>query len=303
MKKYLFFLFVILTTNLVFSQIRVVSIEKVNLPEKVYSYNAKFSPDGKSLFFSNSSYSGIWRYNLDEKTTQEITADGFSGFGFDISPAGDKIAYRRSTYQGITRKQEIVEENLNDNSTIVLETARSISTPVYYNEKVINSTNVASVSSAPSVQAVTDEVKVLGIENTKIVIIKNGKKEILDPLGNGSYIWPSLSPDGKTILAVDISQGAFLCTTDGNVTQKLGIRNAPAFTHDGKWIVYMLDRDDGHRIISSDIYAVSADGQITTQLTSDTNINLNPVPSVTENKIAFSTLDGELFILNYEDGR
>jgi Tol biopolymer transport system component len=300
MKKYLFFLFVILTTNLVFSQIRVVSIEKVNLPEKVYSYNAKFSPDGKSLFFSNSSFSGIWRYNIDEKTTQEITADGFSGFGFDISPAGDKIAYRRTTYQGMTRKQEIVEKNLNNNFTNVLETAQNISTPVYYNEKVVSSKSIAE---PPSIQVFSDEVKVLGIENTKIVILKNGKKEILDPLGNGSYIWPSLSPDGKTILAVDISRGAFLCSTDGNVTQMLGIRNAPAFTHDGKWIIYMLDRDDGHRIISSNIYAVSANGQIIIQLTNDDNINLNPVPSATENKIAFSTLDGELFVLSYEEIR
>ena len=300
MKKYLFFLFVILATNLVFSQIRVVSIEKVNLPEKVYSYQAKFSPDGKSIFFSNNYFSGIWRYNIDEKTTQEITADGFSGFGFDISPAGDKIAYRRTTYQGTNRTQEIVEKDLNINSTNVIESAQNISTPVYYNGKAISSKSIADI---PSVQAVTDEVKLLGIENTKIAIIKNGKKEILDPLGNGSYIWPSLSPDGKTIVAVDISQGAFLCTTDGNVTQMLGIRNAPAFTHDGKWIVYMLDRDDGHRIISSNIYAVSADGQITIQLTNDDNINLNPVPSVTENKIAFSTLDGELFILSYEEIR
>jgi Tol biopolymer transport system component len=299
MKKVFIFLFVVFAANFALSQIRVVSIEKVNLPEKVYSYQTKFSSDGKHLYFSNSSYSGIWRYNIDGKTTQEITKDNFSGFGFDISRAGDKIAYRRTIGEGMFRKQEIVEKSLNDNSTSVIESAQNISTPIYYSEKIVSSKNIADISGLQT----ENEVKLLGIENTKIAIIKNGKKEILDPLENGSYIWPSLSPDGKTILAVDMTQGAFLYTIDSKVTQILGRRNAPSFTHDGKWIIYMLDKDDGHQIISSDIYAVSADGQTTVQLTNDTNINLNPVCSVTENKVAFSTLDGKLFILSYEETR
>jgi Tol biopolymer transport system component len=312
MKKVFVFLLVLFTTNLIFSQIKVVNIEKVNLPEKVYPYQAKFSPDGKYLYFSNNSYSGIWRYNIAEKTTQEITNDNFSGFGFDINQAGDKIAYRRTINNGtLNRRQEIVEKNLVDNSTTILQLAQNLSTPIYYNEKIINSKNADDISNIKTdneakvlgdeAKVLADEVKILGIENTKIAIIKNGKKEILDPLGKGSYIWPSLSPDGKTIVAVDMTQGAFLCTIDGKVTQILGRGNAPSFTHDGKWIVYMLDKDDGHRIISSDIYAVSVDGQTTIQLTNDANINLNPVCSVNENKVVFSTSDGNLFILNYED--
>jgi len=297
MKKIFVFLFVVFAVDLVFSQIKVVSIEKVNLSEQVYSYQVKFSSDGKYIYFSNSFYSGIWRYSIDEKTTQEITKDNFSGFGFDVNQAGNKIAYRRTIGDGIFRKQEIVEKDLNDNSANVLESAQNISTPIYYSERIISSKNIADL---PSIKA-EDKVKLLGIENTKIAIIKNGKKEILDPLENGSYIWPSVSPDGKTILAVDMTQGAFLCTIDGIVTKGLGKRNAPSFTRDGKWIIYMLDKDDGHKIISSDIYAVSADGQTTVQLTNDTNINLNPVCSTTENKVAFSTLDGDLFILSYEE--
>ena len=297
------FLFValLLCGQFAFSQLRVVSIEKVNLPEKVSSYNPKFSPDGKSIFFSNTSYNGIWRYNIAEKTTQEITTDGVTGFGFEINKAGNKIAYRKTTFEGVERKQEIIEQDLNNYSTTVLGTARNISTPVYFNEKIITSENIAEL---PSVQAFSEEVALLGIEKTKIVILKNGKKEIIDPLGEGNYIWPSLSPDGKTILAVSVGQGAFLCTTDGNVIQRFdGRKNAPAFTHDGKWIVYMVDTDDGHQILDSDIYAVSVDGQTTIRLTNNNKINMNPAPSATENKIAFSTLDGELFILSYEETR
>jgi Tol biopolymer transport system component len=300
-KCFLFFVALLFCGNIAFSQLRVVSIEKVNLPKNISSYNPKFAPDGKSIFFSNTSYAGIWRYNIDEKTTQEITTDGVTGFGFEINKAGNKIAYRKTTFEGVERKQEIIEQDLDNYSTTVLGTARNISTPVYFNEKIITSENVAELR---NVQAFSEEVALLGIENTKIAILKNGKKEIIDPLEDGNYIWPSLSPDGKTILAVSVGQGAFLCTTDGNVIQRFaGRKNAPAFTHDGKWIVYMVDTDDGHEILNSDIYAVSVDGQTTIQLTSDNKINMNPAPSTTENKIAFSTLDGELFILSYEETR
>jgi hypothetical protein len=202
----------------------------------------------------------------------------------------------------VERTQEIVEKNLINNSTNIIESGRHISTPVYFNERVISATSISSVST-PSVQAITDEVKVLGCDDDlKIVILKNGKQVTLDPLGTGGrYIWPQISPDSKTIVAVNMEQGAFLCTTDGSLIRMLGHRNAPAFTRDGKWIIYMVDIDDGHTLLDSDLYAVSVDGQTTVRLTNDTNINIFPAPSMTENKIAFSTEYGELFILTYEE--
>jgi len=300
MKKFLIFLFAILATNLGIAQLRVVSIEKVNLPNQVTSYNPKFSPDGKSIYFSNGSFSGIWRYDITDKFTQQITNDPFSGFGFDISPQSDKIVYRRSIYDGPNRTQDVIEKSVKDNSSTIIESGPTISTPIYFNEKVVTSKNSVSMT---MVQEGVDIVKVLGIEGENIAILKNGKKEILDPLGNGKYIWPSLSPDGQTIVAVDMDRGAFLCTIDGTLIRMLGKRNAPAFTHDGKWIIYMVDIDDGHQLLDSDIFAVSVDGRNTVRLTNDKKINLNPAPSTIANKIAFSTADGELFILNYEETR
>ena len=302
MKKTVILFITLFTALALQAQIKVVSIEKVKLPDAVNSYQAKFSPDGKSVFFSNSNYEGIWKYSIAEKTVTVITEDKFSGYGFDLNETGTKIVYRRSTYNVGSRLQEIIEKNISDNSAVIIEKGETISTPLYSSGKIVYSKNRAALNISSLDQQ--NEIKILGIENTKIAILKNGKKEFLDPLEGGSYIWPSLSPDGTTIVAHEMSKGTFLCTPEGKVITMLGKRNSPSFTKDGKWIVYMKDKDDGYRIITSDIYCVSIDGKQTIQLTNtDDQIELNPVCSTKENKIVFTSLGGDLFILSFEEAK
>jgi Tol biopolymer transport system component len=144
-------------------------------------------------------------------------------------------------------------------------------------------------------------IAVAGIENTKIILINNGKKVVFDPLTNGHYIWPSLSPDQKRIVVYELDRGTFVCDIDGTNLQMLGRIDAPSWTRDGKWIVYMNDKDDGHNLISSDIEAISMPDLVKVQLTSTNDvIELNPICSKTENKILFNTVRGEIIELTYE---
>jgi Tol biopolymer transport system component len=82
----------------------------------------------------------------------------------------------------------------------------------------------------------------------------------------------------------------------------IGKRDAPSWTRSGKWIVFMDAKDDGHKILSSDIAVVSLDGLMTFPLTTTSQIlEMNPVCSPTEDKIACSTGDGSILILEYEE--
>jgi len=298
MKKQLIILVLIFTALNMSAQIKTVKIEKITLPESVSAYQAKFSQDGNTIYFSNSSYDGIWKYSLAEKNLTAITKDRFSGFSYDLDQSGSKITYRRSLLENGERVQEIVEKNIIDNTVIVLDRSNTLTTPIYYSGKVIYSKNRAALNITPN----GNEIKILGVEDTKIALLVNGKKEILDPVPGGSYIWPSLSPDGKMIVAYEMSKGTFICSIDGKIIATLGRKNAPSFTKDSKWIVYMNDKDDGHNIITSDIYAVSADGKQTVRLTDEAGIiELNPVCSSTQNKIVFTSLNGEIFVLSYEE--
>lgn len=298
MKKVSLTIFLILSfTFTSLSQIRVISIDRIDLSKSTPAFQAKFAPDGSTLYFTNINYGGIWKLSLEDKTPILITKDKFSGFDYAI---GDStIIYRRSLYNGVNRYQELVEVNLNTNKSSIIETAEELSTPFLLAGKILYTKNRGNLNIEPPT---TNETKVLGIENTKIIILKDGKKETFDPITNGSYIWPSISPDGKLLLAYEMSKGTFICTLEGKIISFLGRKNSPCFTKDGKWVVYMNDKDDGYNIISSDIYCTSIDGKQNIQLTNDNNvIELNPVCSPTENKIVFSSLEGDLYILTYEE--
>ncbi len=302
MKKLSLLLVLLFTAFNLDAQIKVVKIEKAGLPESITGYQLKFAPDGKSIYFSNSNYDGIWRYSITDRKITEITKDRFSGYSFDFDESGTRVTYRRSLVGNGKRIQEIVEKNIIGNTVTVIDRGEDLSTPLYSGGNIVYSKNRALLNLNSYVK--NDEIKIIGIENTKISILKNGKKELLDPVPGGSYIWPSLSPDGKMIVAYEMSKGTFVCSADGKIISFLGRKDAPSFTKDGKWIVYMNDKDDGNNIITSDIYCTSIDGKQTVRLTNSADvIELNPVCSAKENKIAFSSLNGDIFILSYEESK
>lgn len=290
-------LLVILSVSLLSAQIKTVSIEKLQLPKTEVWSNAVFSPTGKEIFLTNSEYNGIWQYSFETKVLKEITRDMHSGFAFAVSDDGKKIAYRRTVQPGDhrTRIQESVELTLATAAVSIIDRGNSITTPVFVKSQAVSDRKTLQK------QSVAHSPVVLGIDETKIKILVNGEKKILDPL-NGQYIWPMLSPDKTKLAAVEMDRGAFVCSVEGTNVQRLGKCNAPSWTYDGKWIIGMDDKDDGHTIYGSEIIAVSPDGKNRYNLTeSFDGIALYPSSSTTEAKILFNTIDGEVFILSYEE--
>jgi Tol biopolymer transport system component len=282
------------------AQLRITTRERLPLPATNLWSNPQFSPDGRSVFYTSSGFAGIWEYNLSSGETRQITDDTGAGYGFVIAPDGQRLVYRRTTYPGgsPTRWQDIVEVNLRTGATSVVDGAPTISTPVFVATDVTYTINDELRATSAALQ--TGTTAVLGIERTKIVLMKDGAKTLFDPLGNGSYIWPSLSPDGTRLLAFDMARGAFVHNIEDGRTVMIGRRSAPVWTRDGRWIVFMMDKDDGHELISSDLYCIAPDGTGITRLT-DTAAELEMYPhcSPTDNKIVCSTPAGEIVVLGY----
>jgi len=284
------------------AQITIKRTQKLALSHSQTWSHPQFSPTGGLIYFTNIDGNGIWEYTPRTRAVRQITSDPKSGLAFDISNDGKSIIYRRTLFDnsGRTRKQDIVLMNLARRSSKVLASGSDVSTPSFAENAPVYSTKSKTQGLAGS--AGTTNISIIGIEDTKIAINMNGTKKLLDPLGNGSYIWPTLSPDKQQIVAYEMDRGAFVCNLRGSVTSRLGRRDAPSWAKSGRWIVYMDDKDDGHKLLSSDIYAVSPDGRTVTQLTSTAGVfELYPQCSPTEEKIVCSTSDGSILVLEYEE--
>jgi Tol biopolymer transport system component len=290
-----------LSATLLLGQLKVTAIKKIKVPASQTWNCPTFSPDGKTIFLTNSTLSGIWKFNPSSSAIQKITQDRSSGMNYVVSPDGNQVTFRRSKETKVrgTRVQELVQYDLRTKAEKVLSSGTNLSNPVLMNSRVVYSkgTAVQNLSQATS----AGSIAVAGVENTKIILIHNGKKVVFDPLTNGSYIWPSLSPDRKKIVAYEVDRGTFVCDLDGKNLTMLGRLDAPSWTRDGNWIVYMNDKDDGHRILSSDLYAITLDGKTSVQLTSTKDVmEMNPMCSQTENKLICNSPTGEIFELTYE---
>ncbi|MGB2869944.1 MAG: hypothetical protein WBD36_15960 [Bacteroidota bacterium] len=290
-----------LLCNYGLAQVSVVSIEKLLVGSSQAWSHPQFSPDGASVFFTTQTLQGIWRYSLRDSNVALITSDAGAGNSFSFSGDGKQIAYRRTTYArgSRQRKQEIVLKNLAGNRSFVIASAASLSNPTFQDKQVVYSVG-PNVKNLKPMKGVND-ITILGIEDTKIALNMNGKKTLLDPFGKGSYIWPSLSPDKQSVLAYEMSRGTFISTVKGKIQTTLGRRNAPVWTRDGRWIVFMDDKDDGHRIVTSDLYCISPDGSKTVQLTNTPDvIELYPHCSPVENRIVCASAVGEIFMITYQ---
>jgi Tol biopolymer transport system component len=282
----------------------VLELKTLPLPANVEWLAPRFSPDGTKIFLTSSGYNGIWEFDRSGGKLRNLTSDRRAGFGYAIAKDGSQIAFRRTSVDGKTRerKQELLTLELATGKSAVQASGRDLSLPAFAGKAVAYVRESRTLEmSAP---VAPEDISLLGIENTKIAILLKGEKQLLDPFGNGSYIWPALSPDRTRLVAYEMSHGTFVCDLSGNVLAELGRRDAPAWTRDGRWIVFMDQKDDGHRILSSDLYMISFDGTTTVRLT-DTpeTIELYPQCSPTENRIVFNTASGEVRTMTYAEER
>ena len=284
------------------AQLKVTREEPLPLdPTRQWS-QPRFSPDGSRIYLTAPDYRGIWEFDLANQTTRQITADPGSGYAYALSADGSLLAYRRTLAPEAiqSRRQELVLLRLGEPIPEVIAQDRKLSVPAFAGDRLVYLEQPALEKPGTA-----DAVSILGLDQTKIAVLVSGSRRLLDPLGTGRYIWPSLSPDQTRIAAVQMERGALVCDLDGAVLALLGKCNAPSWTHDGRWIIGMDDRDDGHRVTASDLVYLSPDGVRSGRLTAtEERKEMFPSCSPVDRRIVFSTLDGRVYLLSYqEEGR
>lgn len=262
-------LFLFATLNIAQS-VKVIKKEKLISGEVERLYFPRFSPDGQYLLLTKSNFKGLWIYNISEKQLTKINDYYGSGFNSSINSENGKINFYKEEFVNKRRESFLKTFDLN------------------LGAEVIDS------------QITNHQPKVFS-ENSQIIINYSRFRKTIKPLGEGNYIWVSLSPKNDKILFTFMGKGTYICDLNGRILTELGYANAPKWSPDGKWIVFMNDKNDGLNYVSSDIFVSSTDGKEKFNITDTiSEIEMYPEWSNGGNKIVFNNLSGEIFVVELE---
>ena len=236
---------------------------------------AAFSPNGDYLLLTNTSHQGLQSLDLTSKQITPITTADGAGYNVQIAQDGKQIVYREVvTDANQVRHNNIVRMNLaGKQRQMVAKNQRSL-----------------------EAMAVEMERPSFSIKDRQLMMTVNGETKVFSPNGQQySYHWASLSPNGQKVSYYISSVGCFVCDIDGSNIQFIGHNILAPVWYNDNILVGCDTKDDGHVIIESAIVAYDLKGN-TQVLTKGDHIAV--FPQATEGKIAYSTSEGEIYVMN-----
>ncbi len=278
MKKIIFSVMLLCSSTIGFAQLlEVTSTEKVNLPEGMVADIATLSPKGDYMLLSDQKKQGLQKFDFRTGEIKSVTKAPGSGYNAKISDDGNTVIFRESQVGKDRLKMTALK-------SVDLTTGK-VKTLVQPTRDM----KVVQTGTRPEVS----------VKYGQLMITRNGKTEILSPNGQSgqSYLWPSVSPDGTKIVYYLATKGAYTCNIDGSDVKFIGNIRAPKW-YNNEIVVGMNDKDNGEFVTSSSIIAYTADGSEKQVLTESDKIAMYPTATKDGSKIAFTTPQGEAYIIN-----
>lgn len=288
-----------------------IKVEKkvsLELPQSEKYSHPVFNPAGNQILLTSPGYKGLWLYDLEDRNLTQLTELRGAGYKPAFSEDGRMIAFRYTKFINKRRQSSLAILNTATNQIdTVLKNKRNLSEPLKFkNNKIVyfldDSAFVYDLTKDQTFPYLDHKngfsEPVLLTHNQKLVLLENGMKDVLDPVKNGHYIWTSISPDNHKLLFTSTGKGTYVTDKTGAIISRIDTASAPKWSPDGQWILFTKQKDDGHRITSSDIFVKSADGKYEFQLTATPDkIELHPAWSPTGDKIVYETDNHEIEIV------
>ncbi len=298
MKKILL-LFVFAGQFTLAQQVTIQSVVPIKNTENGGFFYSKFSSTGDYLLVTAENYAGLKLYSFSDNSIKTITQDAGAGYGVQTSADDNTIVYQKNEFVKNLKNTSLVSYSKTSGNKVQLVaptrepiTAKfAANKPQYVKGKILVAKNITTIESTP----------VICIEDQKMVIYSGNIRKVLTPNGqNASYIWPSISPDRKNIAYTVAGKGTFVCNVNGLNPVSLGKLSAPVWLNN-QWLVGMDDKDDGEKLISSTLVALSINGKVRQALPTPANkMAMYPTASSDGSRIVFNTEKGELYLLNVQ---
>lgn len=240
------------------------------------AYHPVLSPDGTTLLFTTVDHTGLKALDMKTGAVSVLDADAAAGFNPVFSADGNTVAYRTAGMNDGLMCRDLRSYNLQSGTAKVLQG--------------MSRQDVDLNKAAGDVVYARANYRTITVSNAE------GTREI-SPLADAhSYLWASLSPDGKRLLFSEPFSGVYISNADGTDARRIADKgDYPAWAGNDA-VVYILSHDDGYVTLSSQLIAVDLTDNSTTVVTpSDTLVG--EATAAANGTVVFSTVDGKLYSL------
>lgn len=280
--------------------VEVSGIKEVKTSEPLAVNLAKVSPDGSYVIISDLASTALRKVNLSTGATSIVTDNG-NALELKFSPDSRAVVFKRSiTGDRHLRYHSVESLDLTTNTEHQLAKparhAANFTVSPKGNLTIAGENSIIRTVSLNSNKVQEAPKAVVGINKGHLeVTTPDGVTNFIDPQGRGSYLWPSLSPDGTKIVYYKSGNGCFVCNLDGSNARSLGYVHAPVWLNN-EVVIGCQDYDNGHVVTSSAIVATDMSGNIQT-LTDPSLLGMCPSASADGKTVTFGTADGKLYVL------
>ncbi len=252
------------------------------------------------LLVTGEGYKGLSLLDSRRGQLTKISSDAGAGYEPAVTNDGMSVIYRSDLFSDQKKYASLHNYNIVTGEKVtLLEKERGVlPAAVSGNRIMIKSDEKSRVES-------TGQAELKGSGNDIFVVIEDlvpvlytgGERKTLKPSGDGYYIWVSLSPDRSKIAYNFQGRNTFVCNIEGSILYDVGRINAPKWLNDDI-IIGMDDRDDGHRVVSSEIvYFSLPDGKRGYLTNTKERTEMHPYPFPGGKKLAFCTDGGEIYLM------
>jgi Tol biopolymer transport system component len=255
-------------------------------------------PGSGNLLLAGEGYNGLFLLDARSGSVTVISSDAGAGYEPSATADGRKIFYRSDFFSDNRKYSSIRCYDISTGKDeVILGKGRDVIPPAVAGNTVllVSEGEAKTVQAGPMLKSGNNTSFVV-IEEMFPVLWRGGEKKRLKPNGDGFYIWASLSPDGTKILYNYQGRGSFICDTEGRILHDLGRINAPKWFSD-RLVIGMDDKDDGHRITSSELIFYSLGDKTGNAITATPERSEMFPVAAGRRKIAFCTDKGEVYIM------
>ncbi len=276
-------------------QVSILKNEKLLDGAEHGAYYPVLSADGAKLLFTGADNRGLKMYDFDDNTVKVISEEERAGYAPKISNDGNIYYVVQSMAERKVHRTVKSYNIVNGTDRVVVEGGyHKVASPI-----LSTSGRLVLKDEARAVDAQLTEKSDIAVfvDGSSVVIDRGGQRVAYSPVeSQAGYLWASLSPDNTKVLFFAAGKGAFVMNLDGKILSHLGKYEMPCwFGND--YVVAQNATDDGHQFTSSQIMLLKADGSFKLALTSPESMTMQPTAAIAANRIVYSTIDGNLYLM------